>query len=101
MIVFPAAKRSRMEVDEDNGGDAGSVAASKSRNRSNSRVTPRDKSGVRDPEQQKKVKKMEKKVQKKAFGNLGKAGESDRHIGVKKPKHLFAGKRKMGKTDRR
>merc|ERR1711962_1787159 len=96
-----AAKRSRMEVDEENSGDAGSVAASKSRNRSNSRVTPRDKSGVRDPEQQKKVKKMEKKVQKKTFGNMGKAGESDRHIGVKMPKHLFAGKRKMGKTDRR
>merc|ERR1712098_340340 len=73
----------------------------KSRNRSNSRVTPRDKSGVRDPEQRKKIKKMEKKVQKKTFGNMGKAGESDRHIGVKMPKHLFAGKRKMGKTDRR
>ena len=61
----------------------------------------RDKSGVRDPEQRKKIKKMEKKVQKKTFGNMGKAGESDRHIGVKMPKHLFAGKRKMGKTDRR
>jgi nucleolar GTP-binding protein len=31
----------------------------------------------------------------------GKAGESDRHIHEKKPKHLFSGKRKMGKTDRR
>merc|ERR1719376_1569672 len=74
---------------------------SKSRVRSNSRVTPRDKSGVRDPEQQKKIKKMEKKVQKKSFGNMGKSGESDRHISVKKPRHLFAGKRGMGKTDRR
>ena len=28
-------------------------------------------------------------------------GESDRHIHEKKPKHLFSGKRKQGKTDRR
>merc|ERR1711962_1160241 len=96
-----AAKRSRMDVDGDEGAENGSVSRSKSRNRSNSRVTPRDKSGVRDAEQRKKIKKMEKKVQKKTFGNMGKAGESDRHIGVKMPKHLFAGKRKMGKTDRR
>ena len=90
-----AAKRSKMDVDgEEN-------ESKNSRARSNSRVTPRDKSGVRDPEQRKKIRKMEKKVQQKAFGNLGKSGESDRHIAVKKPKHLFAGKRKMGKTDRR
>merc|ERR1719430_1161049 len=77
-----AAKRARMDVDgEEN-----------ARGRSNSRVTPRDKSGVRDPEQQKKIKKMKKKAELKAFGNLGKSGESDRHIAVKKPKHLFAGK---------
>merc|ERR1719322_2279300 len=57
-----AAKRSRMDVDGDEGAENGSVSRSKSRNRSNSRVTPRDKSGVRDPEQRKKIKKMEKKV---------------------------------------
>jgi len=94
-----AAKRAKMDVD---GEEAAAVENKKQqRGRSNSRVTPRDKSGVRDPEQQKKIKKMEKKVQKKAFGNLGKGGESDRHIAVKKPRHLFAGKRGMGKTDRR
>ncbi|KIY53602.1 P-loop containing nucleoside triphosphate hydrolase protein [Fistulina hepatica ATCC 64428] len=32
---------------------------------------------------------------------LARAGEGDRSIHVKKPKHLFAGKRKAGKTDRR
>jgi len=94
-----ASKRAKMDVD---GEEAAAVENKKQqRGRSNSRVTPRDKSGVRDPEQQKKIKKMEKKVQKKAFGNLGKGGESDRHIAVKKPRHLFAGKRGMGKTDRR
>merc|ERR1711974_428186 len=92
-----AAKRSRMDVDGDEGAENGSVSRSKSRNRSNSRVTPRGKSGVRDPEQRKKIKKMEKKVQKKTFGNMGKAGESDRHIGVKMPKHLFAGNGRWAK----
>jgi len=29
------------------------------------------------------------------------SGESDRHIHAKMPKHLFSGKRKQGKTQRR
>ena len=48
-----------------------------------------------------KIKKMDKKMQKKTFGTWGKAGESDRKITTKMPKHLFAGKRGSGKTDRR
>ena len=63
--------------------------------------SPRDKSGVRDPEMRQKIRKMAKKTQNKSFNKFGKAGESDRHIAVKKPRHLFSGKRKMGKTDRR
>ncbi len=81
-----SAKRARMEVDE-----PGAKTKSMSR----------DKSGVRDPETRKKLKKMEKKMQNKKFGAHGKSGESDRHISVKKPKHLFSGKRGAGKTDRR
>merc|ERR1712141_578343 len=53
------------------------------------RSMSRDKSGIRDPEQRKKIKKMHKKI----FGTWGKAGESDRKITTKMPKHLFAGKR--------
>jgi len=68
--------------------------------RSSSRV-PRDQSGVKDATQVKKVKKMNVKTREKMFSKHGKAGESDRHIAVKKPKHLFAGKRGNGKTDRR
>merc|ERR1712001_275920 len=64
------------------------------------RSMSRDKSGVRDPEQRKKIKKMDKKMQKKTFAKMGKAGESDRHIAVKMPRHLFSGKRGSGKTDR-
>lgn len=79
-----------MDVDTEAGG----------RSRSTSRV-PRDQSGVRDPETRKKLKQLAKKTQAKTSNRRGKAGESDRHIHEKKPKHLFAGKRKMGKTDRR
>lgn len=70
------------------------------RSRSQSR-TPRDQSGVRDPETRLKIKKMVKKVQTQKFNKFGRMGEADRHIHEKKPKHLFSGKRKMGKTDRR
>merc|ERR1711868_120440 len=35
------------------------------------------------------VKKMKKKHDKKVFAKMGKAGESDRKIHEKKPKHLF------------
>ena len=65
------------------------------------RSMSRDKSGIRDTETRTKVKKMEKNMQAKKFAKWGKSGESDRHIAVKKPKHLFSGKRGSGKTDRR
>ena len=48
----------------------------------------------------KKVRKLSKKAQRPANRDARK-GEGDRHIFDLKPKHLFAGKRKMGKTDRR
>jgi len=79
-------KRAKMEVD--------------GKTRSASRV-PRDQSGVKDSAQGKKLKKIANKARNKTFSAHGKAGESDRHIAVKKPKHLFAGKRGLGKTDRR
>lgn len=72
---------------------------SEGRVRSSSKV-PRDVSGLRDVHSQMKVKKMAKKAQKPMNRNARK-GEGDRKIVDLKPKHLFAGKRKMGKTDRR
>lgn len=47
---------------------------------------------------------MTKKVGRKKQRNLqqeARKGEADRHIFVKRPKHLFSGKRGLGKTDRR
>jgi nucleolar GTP-binding protein len=62
---------------------------------------PRSKSGVRDEVMEAKVRDMSKKSQRKLLHKEARIGEADRSIGCKKPKHLFSGKRKMGKTDRR
>ncbi len=43
----------------------------------------------------------EKLTIRKEFFNTGKLGDSDRHIGIKMPRHLFSGKRKIGKLDYR
>ena len=73
---------------------------SEGRVRSSSRV-PRDKSGVRDEAMASKVKQLKKKTERKLLHKESRVSEADRAIFVKKPKHLFSGKRKMGKTDRR
>merc|ERR1712080_295995 len=66
-------------------------------------VVPRSQSGIKDPDGSKKAKLAElaKKRDKKNFAQFGKAGESDRRIQEKKPKHLYCGKRGIGKNDRR
>lgn len=56
--------------------------------------------GLRDEQQASKAIKLRNLGQRRR-NMLAKAGESDRAIRVKMPKHLFAGKRKAGKTDRR
>merc|ERR1711983_737877 len=61
----------------------------------------RSQSGLRDASQGAKLDKQQKKRDKKGFARMGKAGESDRRIQEKKPKHLFCGKRGIGKNDRR
>ncbi|XP_032900676.1 nucleolar GTP-binding protein 1 [Amblyraja radiata] len=72
---------------------------SKIRSRSTSR-TPRDVSGVRDEKMMNKARKMMKNSQQD-MNRMGKKGEADRHVFDLKPKHLFVGKRKMGKADHR
>ncbi|CAB3223068.1 unnamed protein product [Arctia plantaginis] len=80
----PAAKRQR--VDE--------------RGRSVSRPA-RDTEGVGDKIMQTKAKRMAHVAIAKKTKRMGLKGEADRFIGTKKPKHLFSGKRGVGKTDRR
>lgn len=48
-----------------------------------------------------KLKKVAHKAIAKKVKKQGLKGEADRFIGTKRPKHLFAGKRGIGKTERR
>ncbi|KAG8214128.1 P-loop containing nucleoside triphosphate hydrolase protein [Butyriboletus roseoflavus] len=62
--------------------------------------TNRQLAGMRDDQQASKAIKLRNLGQRERNMHA-KAGESDRAIRVKKPKHLFSGKRKAGKTNRR
>jgi len=73
---------------------------SESRARSLSVTSVKDGEGYRDINQKVDAVRKLRSSQKK-FNRQGKASESDHHIPTKMPKHLFSGKRGMGKTDRR
>ncbi|KAF0764910.1 nucleolar GTP-binding protein 1, partial [Aphis craccivora] len=78
----------------------GSMQRSVSTSRSQSRL-PRNQSGVRDSSMQLKLKQVAHKAIAKKVKKQGLKGEADRFIGTKRPKHLYAGKRGIGKTERR
>ncbi|KAM3955767.1 nucleolar GTP-binding protein 1 [Aphomia sociella] len=61
----------------------------------------RDEQGVKDVVMQKKAKKLAHVAIAKKTKKMGLKGEADRFIGTKMPKHLFSGKRGVGKTERR
>jgi len=84
----PTSKRAK--------GNSGAVVAKNPRApRSNRQLA-----GMRDDQQASRATKLRNLGQRERNMHA-KAGESDRAIRVKKPKHLYAGKRKAGKTDRR
>lgn len=56
--------------------------------------------GIKDLVQKQKAVKLADKAQK-LRNRMARAGEGDRAIQTKMPKHLFSGKRGVGKTDRR
>ncbi|XP_062233398.1 nucleolar GTP-binding protein 1-like [Phragmites australis] len=88
-----------MEID---GQQSNKKLRARSRSRSKSRapeeVTPGE--GFRDSEQKKKAIKKAKDSTKKRNKDA-RRGEADRVIPTLKPKHLFSGKRSIGKTSRR
>jgi len=87
-------KRGRSEADE----DAPVVSRSKSRNRSKSVVPGEGYKNVKAKEKAVKIQHMQsyRKIRK-----FAKKGETDNVVLNKMPKHLFSGKRGIGKTDRR
>jgi len=94
----PVRSRSVMKKDRKKLKLEKSLARSESKSHK-SLKTPRDKTGF-SADGHNKIKKMAKLGQRK-MNYSGRAGESDRHVHEKMPKHLFSGKRKSGKTDRR
>lgn len=75
-----------------------SGSRSRSRSRPPSEVIPGE--GFKDPAQKSKAMKLFKKSAKKRNKDA-RRGEADRVIPTLKPKHLFSGKRSIGKTQRR
>ncbi|KAF8532522.1 P-loop containing nucleoside triphosphate hydrolase protein [Gautieria morchelliformis] len=94
-----------MDVDDDEGegtpkkkrkADSGAVAVKRKRVPASNRQL----AGMRDAAQASKAIQL-RNLSQRERNRQAKAGESDRAIKTKMPKHLFAGKRKGGKTDRR
>eukprot|EP01025_Chloroclados_australasicus_P005681 TRINITY_DN1176_c1_g1_i5.p1 TRINITY_DN1176_c1_g1~~TRINITY_DN1176_c1_g1_i5.p1 ORF type:complete len:676 (-),score=94.41 TRINITY_DN1176_c1_g1_i5:473-2500(-) len=71
-----------------------------SRGRSFSLMEPTPKEGLKDSVQRAKAVKLSDRMQRK-WQKFARKGEADRIIPTLRPKHLFSGKRGIGKTDRR
>ncbi|KAL1836412.1 hypothetical protein VTJ49DRAFT_5178 [Mycothermus thermophilus] len=91
-----------MDVD-----DAAPSGSAKERLRSLSRVrdrsvmaTNRREDGVGDETARTKAERQAKLAQRK-MNRMARQGEADRHISASLPKHLYSGKRTIGKTQRR
>ncbi|PGH27967.1 hypothetical protein AJ80_00221 [Polytolypa hystricis UAMH7299] len=85
-----------MEVD-----DTPQAALQRAKSRARSQAaTNRRVDGVTDGTSRNKAERLAKLGQKK-MNRMARQGEADRHTTASLPKHLFSGKRGMGKTDRR
>lgn len=105
-------KRGRSEDAGQEGGDVemedapekkrvhSSKSRSMSRGRALSLASPKASSGIKDSTMRNKALKMADRSQRR-MNKMAKAGEADRVIQNKMPKHLFSGKRPKGSTDRR
>ncbi|KAK1829149.1 P-loop containing nucleoside triphosphate hydrolase protein [Podospora conica] len=99
--------RSRAGTVDTDAMDVDSSQTAQERLRSKSRVrersqgaTDRRTDGVQDMGTRTAVERQAKLSQRK-MNRMARQGEADRHIGATMPKHLFSGKRTMGKTSRR
>ncbi|KAH6856745.1 P-loop containing nucleoside triphosphate hydrolase protein [Chaetomium sp. MPI-CAGE-AT-0009] len=99
--------RSRTGTVDPDAMDVDNAPSAKERLRSKSRVrdrsvmaTNRRDDGVVDEVARTKAERVAKLGQRK-MNRMARQGEADRHIGATMPKHLFSGKRTIGKTARR
>ena len=95
----PAPKRKRDEATE---GDENAMELDTPKRRNTHRVSSSGISaaGIINPKVAAAAELHKRKTTRK-LAKLGKKGEADRFVSVAKPKHLFSGKRGIGKTDRR
>ncbi|KAI2624374.1 nucleolar GTP-binding protein [Hypoxylon sp. NC1633] len=95
--------RSRLGTEDSNAMDIDQTPRERLRSKSRARSQPatnRREDGVQDEVTKTKAERQAKLSQRK-MNRMARQGEADRHIGATLPKHLFAGKRTMGKTSRR
>ncbi|KAK6819776.1 hypothetical protein PG990_010264 [Apiospora arundinis] len=94
--------RSRMGTEDGDAMDVDQTPRERLRSKSRARspATNRREDGVADATARDKAERQMKLGQRK-MNRMAKQGEADRHVGTTMPKHLFAGKRSMGKTSRR
>ena len=99
-----AGTEDAMDIDGGRNKDRRSIsrAPTNDRMRSLSRAPAKDRreDGVQDMETKTKAERIAKLNQRK-MNRMARQGETDRHTTVSLQKHLFAGKRGMGKTQRR
>ncbi|KNE57746.1 small GTP-binding protein domain [Allomyces macrogynus ATCC 38327] len=88
------------EMDADGDVEMSGGVASSSKPRAHSATRDRTNLGMSTKRQRTEAEAIKKRAEKQ-LGIMAKAGESDRHIHIKKPKHLFTGKRGLGTSDRR
>ncbi|KAJ3357188.1 Nucleolar GTP-binding protein 1 [Allomyces javanicus] len=88
------------EMDADGDVEMSGGVASSSKARAHSATRDRTNLGMSTKRQRTEAEAIKKRAEKQ-LGIMAKAGESDRHIHIKKPKHLFTGKRGLGTSDRR
>ncbi|KAF2395727.1 P-loop containing nucleoside triphosphate hydrolase protein [Trichodelitschia bisporula] len=93
----PAPDADAMDIDNDDPRARSAALRAKSRGRSQSN---RRDDGVTDEMARSKADRLQKLGQMK-MNRMARQGEADRHVGTTMPKHLFAGKRSQGKTQRR
>ncbi|KAI4863905.1 nucleolar GTP-binding protein [Hypoxylon rubiginosum] len=95
--------RSRLGTEDPNAMDVDETPRDRLRSKSRARSQPatnRRDDGVQDELTRTKAERQAKLSQRK-MNRMARQGEADRHIGATLPKHLFAGKRTMGKASHR
>lgn len=92
--------RSRLGTEDADAMDVDAKPLDRMRSRSWAPVTNRREDGVQDEATRTKAERLAKLNQKR-MNRMARQGEADKHTTASLPKHLFSGKRGMGKTSRR